>query len=121
SPVPVDPPALKADSSGRFERERVRLETELLGPRRVGLQRKVDEARFETVEHQDQSRRAEESRNPTARSAPHFAVRPAGRTGLRCFIFTSLESTGDDRTAPIRTLSLSRRRNANADRHCSDV
>jgi hypothetical protein len=62
SPVSVDPPALEPDPSSRFERERIHPETEVLWPRRVFPLRKVDEARFETVEHQDKSRRREKDR-----------------------------------------------------------
>src|SRR6266404_5879628 len=87
SPVPVDPPTLEANSSRRCERERIRLETEVFGPRRVGPLREVDEARFETVEHQEKTCRTEENRNPATRSALHFGAGPAGRTRLRCFIF----------------------------------
>src|SRR6266542_2141922 len=56
----VDPPSLERHAAARLERECLRRQPEVSGPRVVLSLREVDEARLEFVEHQDEDPRSQQ-------------------------------------------------------------
>src|SRR6266542_5929641 len=67
----VDPPSLEPHAAARLERECLRRQPEVLGPRVVLSLREVDEARLEFAEHQNENPRSQQDRQRTSDSAEH--------------------------------------------------
>src|SRR6266542_4820747 len=65
----MDPPSLEPHAAARLERECLRRQPEVLGPRVVLSLREVDEARLEFAEHQNENPRSQQDRQRN----PHYS------------------------------------------------